>query len=329
MGYLRKAREGTVSLPEGQRLCMVADIVCGMEYLHRQGYIHRDLKSPNVLIHMDVDDKGTTVPRCKVADFGLARMVNDQKKLAESQNVVTHSDALMTGKAGSPCWMAPELITQMYEDGLSSYGAPVDVFSFGIIMYELLSCRAPFEENAQSAQAVMHFIESGGRPTLNPDILSGAAPGYVPLMKDCWDQEPSQRPSFAVCARRIADIRAATVGTRTHQMLEQGNPQLESRALLGGDGRTSMAHSQAAPGEKWPQAVSDNRLATVANSRRATVGLQPSSHRRRPSQREVMNPLSGRHTSMLVGHYKPNAAPASAAATASIELRPSQKRASH
>lgn len=105
-------------LPLETLLAIALDIARGMEYIHSQGIIHRDLKPENILIDDDF--------RMKVADFGIA-----------CEEV--HRD-LLAKDAATFRWMAPE----MFND--KSYCRKVDVYSFGLILWELVAGTIPYEE---------------------------------------------------------------------------------------------------------------------------------------------------------------------------------------
>eukprot|EP01104_Vermistella_antarctica_P014451 TRINITY_DN4548_c0_g1_i1.p1 TRINITY_DN4548_c0_g1~~TRINITY_DN4548_c0_g1_i1.p1 ORF type:complete len:608 (-),score=128.07 TRINITY_DN4548_c0_g1_i1:3-1826(-) len=128
---------GDSTFPPPDPLKTALMVARGMAYLHRSGVIHRDLKSPNILIGED----GTA----KIADFGTARQL---------------AVGTMTVGVGSVRWQAPEVISS------GKYGKEADVYGFGIIIWELLSLRVPFD-HLHNAWDVRRCIESGIRPDLD------------------------------------------------------------------------------------------------------------------------------------------------------------------
>jgi hypothetical protein len=136
-----------------------------MRYLHSHRIIHRDLKSPNVLL----DER--LLP--KIADFGLSRFVTD-----------CTSPAPMTGNLGTPMWMAPEIVDNR------PYGFPVDVYAFGMVLWEMYTEKIPYEGLSRE-EVFARLVTAGERPPL-PD------PGLpiARLIARCWDGEPLRRPSF-------------------------------------------------------------------------------------------------------------------------------------
>ncbi|KAK9075065.1 hypothetical protein SSX86_003384 [Deinandra increscens subsp. villosa] len=136
----------------------------GMNYLHENNIIHRDLKSANLLM----DENGIV----KISDFGVARVQN--------------KSGIMTAETGTYRWMAPEVIEHR------PYNHKADVFSFGIVMWELLAQKLPYA-NLTPLQAAIGVVQKG----LRPIIPKRTHPEIVGLLERCWQQDPSLRPEFS------------------------------------------------------------------------------------------------------------------------------------
>jgi len=155
------------------------DVARGMAYVHGPGLIHRDLKSDNLLINADKS--------IKIADFGVARI-----------EVQTEG---MTPETGTYRWMAPEMIQHR------PYTQKVDVYSFGIVLWELITGNLPFQ-NMTAVQAAFAVVNKGVRPTIPHDCL----PILSEIMTRCWDANPDVRPPFAEVVKmlEIAEIEIMT-----------------------------------------------------------------------------------------------------------------------
>jgi len=164
--------------PQQHKMCY--DVASAMEYLHnfQTKIIHRDLKSLNLLLHTQItgpQDK----PNVKVSDFGLSRMQE-----------TTGDDGVwgkMTIAAGTCHWMAPECFSG------SDYDEMVDVYSYAMIMFEMLCREIPFEEE-EPAQ-VGKLILAGERPDMEA-VPPDCPPQMRDLMVISWSQDPKLRPSF-------------------------------------------------------------------------------------------------------------------------------------
>eukprot|EP00040_Diaphanoeca_grandis_P017182 m.89286 g.89286 ORF g.89286 m.89286 type:complete len:1208 (-) comp26282_c0_seq1:76-3699(-) len=187
------------------------EIAQGMAHLHGLDSMHRDLKSDNCL----VDDR----LHVKVADFGNSRLISayyggelepKAPPISESRMSV-HSNRnsdYLTLEVGTLLWMAPELMGRRN----NSYGKEVDVYSFGIVMWELLTLKTPWENEFSLTSTVgfrrelTQLLFSGQRPQLPTYSTEKQYAAFVTLMTKCWGTEPDTRPTFANVAAMLIDI---------------------------------------------------------------------------------------------------------------------------
>lgn len=140
-------------------------IAHGMQYLHSHKIIHRDLKSPNILI---ADNEVI-----KISDFGTSREWNEI--------------STKMSFAGTVAWMAPEVIRN------EPCNEKVDIWSYGVVLWELLTCEVPYK-NVDSSQIIFGV----GNNSLYLPIPSSCPEGFKLLIKQCWSPKPRNRPSFKI-----------------------------------------------------------------------------------------------------------------------------------
>ncbi|CAN0878808.1 Serine/threonine-protein kinase STY46 [Linum grandiflorum] len=168
--YLHK-HKGVFKLPS--LLKVAIDVSKGMNYLHQNNIVHRDLKAANLL--MDENDV------VKVADFGVAR--------------VKTQSGVMTAETGTYRWMAPEVIEH------KPYDHKADIFSFAIVLWELLTGKLPYEY-LTPLQAAVGVVQKSLRPT----IPKHTSPKLAELLERCWQQDPSVRPDFSEIIEVLQNI---------------------------------------------------------------------------------------------------------------------------
>ena len=185
-----------------------------MLFLHTQGLLHRDLKSPNVLVDKEgvvkLTDFGTSMQVCAIYPYEYplpsARRIpyilcspslTFSGTCATSPHVqeggqVTPRDA----DAGSFRWMAPEVAQRR------GAGKAADVYSYGMILFELLTHDVPFADVA-AVHAVAIVVVHGARPPLPPDTPRS----LISIITRCWSEEPLQRPTFEAMGAELAASR--------------------------------------------------------------------------------------------------------------------------
>ena len=155
---------------------IVLDIAEGMQFLHRCNILHRDLKSSNVLL----DGLG----RCKIADFGLSCSISSALTVD------------LTAETGTYRWMAPEIIRH------EKYSWPADVYSFGIVLWEVIARKQPYADMTP-IQAAFGVAKDHLRPTI-PESCPMRAAG---LMRSCWHPNKNARPPFSEIVPIVPQIR--------------------------------------------------------------------------------------------------------------------------
>jgi serine/threonine protein kinase len=174
-----------------------------MIYLHSKGLVHRDLKPGNLLVSslpssppllssfllwfplifsfkinsLAIDD----VVSCVITDFGITK----------------EQSPLMTAGQGTPVYSAPEVFSGKRD---LHYSRKVDVFSFGIILWEIWLRRIPFQD---LTEPVVDVIGRGERPPIS--IHDNIPLEYVNLMKNCWSQAPEDRPLFEEVLQKLEE----------------------------------------------------------------------------------------------------------------------------
>ena len=181
-----------------------------MAYLHSRNIIHRDLKPSNILL--------TNENRAKIADFGMS---------------VTNFGQELTAETGTYRWMAPEVIRH------ESYSSNADVYSFGIVLWQLITREIPF--STLSPVQTAYAVAEGDRPTIptsTPEPLQR-------IIRACWDKDSHKRPSFTYISMALADyakmaFNPANVGALTVQIANEILANVQGNSTVNVDFSTNL-----------------------------------------------------------------------------------------
>uniref|UniRef100_A0A671QBS6 Mitogen-activated protein kinase kinase kinase n=1 Tax=Sinocyclocheilus anshuiensis TaxID=1608454 RepID=A0A671QBS6_9TELE len=206
-GTLNRALTGR-RIPPHILVNWAVQIARGMQYLHEEAVvpiIHRDLKSSNILLLEKIENDGIGRKILKITDFGLAREWHKTTKMSA---------------AGTYSWMAPEVI----KSSLFSKGS--DVWSYGVLLWELLTGEVPYRGIDGLAVAYGVAVNK-----LTLPIPSTCPEPFAKLMEECWEQDPHIRPSFASILEQLTAIEEAVMATMPqdsfHSMQEDWRVEIQ------------------------------------------------------------------------------------------------------
>lgn len=163
---------------------VLREILNALSYLHDQGHLHRDIKAGNILI----DSNGSA----KLADFGVSTSIYESN--SSRGGWCSPSSSLLTDIAGTPYWMAPEVIHSH-----NGYGIKADIWSFGITALELAHGRPPLSHLPLSKSLVLkitkRFRFSDYEKNVKNEKNKKFSKSFKEMVGLCLNQDPSKRPT--------------------------------------------------------------------------------------------------------------------------------------
>ncbi|EIW56067.1 kinase-like protein [Trametes versicolor FP-101664 SS1] len=181
---IQRSNGGKLADGTARRYC--AQIVCRLQYLHKRRVIHRDIKPANILLN----NKDEVV----IADFGFARpfALGDTVEDASGNGLGIQLD-ITSEKCGTPQYMAPEIWKE------EPYSYAVDVYSFGVMMYEMLNGKLPFNLDEISDDDNLTVEDIGDAvcmPQPGLEVEDDIDDDAFDLLVSILDQDPDRRPSW-------------------------------------------------------------------------------------------------------------------------------------
>jgi serine/threonine protein kinase len=164
-------------LPPAEALTWLKGLVEGVAYLHDHGIVHRDLKPANLFMEEGI---------VKIGDYGLAKLI------APGQGGTEHSESI-----GTCHYMAPEIAS-------GKYNKPIDVYAIGVIMYEMLTGKVPFDGESVGEVLMKHL-------TARPDV-SGIPEPFRTIVARALSKDPNHRPA------RVQDLLPPSLAPRAQDV---------------------------------------------------------------------------------------------------------------
>ena len=160
------------------RQIILIGIARGMMYLHQHRILHRDLKPGNILLDSNF------YPH--ITDFGLSKSYEQNNSMSQSQQY------------GTSIYMAPEVIES------TNYNWKADVYSFGILMYEVVTDMDPYPILSKGKMSFYTFTQKVVNENMRPKFDIPLKPSIQKLIEKCWSKNPRERPTFEEIFKKLA-----------------------------------------------------------------------------------------------------------------------------
>ncbi|MGZ4268142.1 MAG: protein kinase domain-containing protein [Solirubrobacteraceae bacterium] len=253
--------EGRLDVKEA--LSIVTQACAGLEYAHRNGVVHRDVKPGNLLR----SDDGTV----KLADFGIAKAMSDESAITQIGSVL-----------GTAAYLAPE------QAAGESAGPAADIYALGVVTYQFLSGRLPYEASSLTELALKQQREM-------PPALHEIAPGVSPQLSVAVDRalalSPAERFASADEMREALLTGARGDGPATSATRGAGAGDTEATSVVGATAATSAGPPVAARQPRQPRQPAAAPPPSVSQSQRSRerrAAAAPAPRRKRSAFRQTL-----------------------------------------
>ena len=219
-GSLNQLLHNGQELPWDLRYQIAQDIAHGLNLLHNDDILHRDLKSDNVLL----DDR----LRAKLSDFGLSKIKNSSRSTTKRTQAV-----------GTEGWMAPELFLDIdeLEDSVIPYSMYSDIYSYGMVLWEIATRKLPYEGHRPIQ--IEKFVKSGKRLAYPKEII--IPENFKLIVKGACEQKPEDRLSLPVLIERLKFLEIELKNPLQKQGVSQEG---EQKAILNQFNKSTTTQTQ-------------------------------------------------------------------------------------